>query len=435
MTNQRILSSIGKFLKDMVTKNIAMKLIAFLFAVLLWGYVLTVENPEYEKTIQDVNITVLGADSLNAKDLMLVTRELGTTDVSVLCEVSKHSELNASKVTCAVNLTNKNFTLAEDEDSKVFTVDVTTSLASGYGTITSVERSSVDIEIARLSTRARIPVSVEFVGELPEGFFATAQEMLWISVSGMKSQVDEIAKASVTIDLESFPGLDPYTLTGEYDQVCDVEFYNSGNVRLEDITTADGKAITLDVPVSIRCSKTVPIRPSIEMLNGSGFSYSYVLSRETVVLYGDPALLETIDHILTETITVEPAVANTLTTATLLIPEGISLDPGTTSKITVTVSVTEDVETREFTVPLTVQNLERNLKLGEDMPLEVTLIVRGTKSQLDHFMASDVTVYLDMTGLGIGTYSVPVRVEWTDHFEGMTAVCKETTVSVILLAN
>ena len=48
---KRILTAI----KNFFTTNLAVKIVALLFAVLLWGYVLTDQNPYRTKTITNVN--------------------------------------------------------------------------------------------------------------------------------------------------------------------------------------------------------------------------------------------------------------------------------------------------------------------------------------------------------------------------------------------
>ena len=118
---QKFFSAVGRFLKNVFTKNILLKVIALLFAVMLWGYVLSVENPEYTKRVRDVEISIVGEDSLNARGLMLLTRDTGTTDVDILCHINKHSELDASRVTCTVDLSNRAISLDPDENSKIIT--------------------------------------------------------------------------------------------------------------------------------------------------------------------------------------------------------------------------------------------------------------------------------------------------------------------------
>ena len=120
---QKVFSALGRFLKDLFTKNIVLKVVALLFAIMLWGYVLSIENPEYTKRVRDVEISIVGEDSLNSRGLMLVTRDTGTTDVDILCKINKHSELDASRVTCTVDLSSRAITLDPDENSKIITRD------------------------------------------------------------------------------------------------------------------------------------------------------------------------------------------------------------------------------------------------------------------------------------------------------------------------
>ena len=62
---KRILTAI----KNFFTTNLAVKIVALLFAVLLWGYVLTDQNPYRTKTITNVNTSFEGEAELLAQGL------------------------------------------------------------------------------------------------------------------------------------------------------------------------------------------------------------------------------------------------------------------------------------------------------------------------------------------------------------------------------
>ena len=144
---KRWLSVIGRFFLDLFTKNIPLKIIALLFAFLLWAYVLTIENPVYPKVVRNVEITMVGEESLTERGLMLVSRDLGTADVTVQCAIGKHSELDATRISCVVDLNNRRLNLTEDEDSKEIALTVQTTLESGFGTITSVSNGTVNVQL------------------------------------------------------------------------------------------------------------------------------------------------------------------------------------------------------------------------------------------------------------------------------------------------
>ena len=54
-------------LKSFFTKNIAIKVISLMFAILLWGYVLMTQNPPRVKTVTDVTVSIEGEADLTTR--------------------------------------------------------------------------------------------------------------------------------------------------------------------------------------------------------------------------------------------------------------------------------------------------------------------------------------------------------------------------------
>ena len=431
-TKKRFSEIAGRFFKDLFTKNIAIKIISLLFAFLLWGYVLTIENPEYTKVVRDVPITMTGESSLTEKGLVLVTRELGETDVTVLCQIGKHSELDASRITCTVNLSDSSIALAEDEDSAIFPLTVNTTIRNGYGTITSVENSTINVEVARVSTRSGIPVSIEYTGMLPEGFEIETPERLTVSLKGRKSLVNEIAKGVITIDLDAFPTSDPETLAGSYSGIFPIRFYNSSNIALDNIYDDSGDNYSLEVSVTIRAYREFEIVPDIVMEDG--YTYQYTLSRKTVKLYGDRNVLLAIDSISTEPIMALPEMNGETVAATLILPDGVSVDDAASGSVTVTLAVNEQTDMRTFVVPITVKGLDANLMRGDGFPTEVEVVVTGTVKKLDAFASTFVTVTLDLSGWTEGTHEIPLVLTLDSRVSDLTASLMTPNVTVTLVA-
>lgn len=430
-SKKRILQRVGSFFKDFFTKNIPLKIISLLFAIMLWGYVLTIENPEYPKVVRDVEITMTGESTLTERGLTLVSRELGTTDVTVQCVIGKHSELDASRITCSVDLSDRALTLSDDEMSKIVPLTVSASIRSGYGTITSVENSTVSVEIARVSTRTGIPVSVEYTGALPAGFRVSTPDRLTVTVSGMQSQVDRIAKGVVSIDLSAFPRADLEALAGEYSGVYSIQFLDSSNNPVENVYDDSGDSYTLDVPITIRAYREATIEPEIAVPDG--YEYTYTLSRRYITLYGDRAVLDAIDTIVTEPISALPGMTGETVTAQLVLPEGITTGSGDTDSVTVTLTVSERIETRTLSVPIVVKGLDSSLLRGEDFPTEAAVSAKGTVKKLDAFTAANLTVTADLTGYGAGTHTIPLQISVDTHAEGIAAELVQPSITVTLL--
>lgn len=428
---QKFFSALGQFVKNIFTKNILLKVVALLFAILLWGYVLSIENPEYTKRVRDVEIGINGESVLNSRNLMLVTRDLGTTDVDVLCRINKHSELDASRVTCTVDLSNRGITLDTDENSKVITLDVNASVPTEYGTIQNLTVSTVEVEIARISARNDLPVYVKTVGSLPEGFAATIPNasQLQLSISGPKSAMDQIVRGEVTVDYDTFPVNDPDTLAKSYDLKLPVQFYDSSNVRLDEIYASNGEAFTIDVRVTVRAYKEFEIEPSIEMLE-EGYTWTYVLSRSRIILCGEKTALDQIDTIRTETITATPTMSNTPMSTNLIIPDDLEVASGFSKSVTVTLSVRELTDTKEIEVPITYQNPATGTTLSADAPKTVTVRVTGARSAMAVFHEEWIKATVDLAGYLEGTVELPVRYSTDSKADAYTIEPLVQTVTV-----
>lgn len=430
--SQKFFSALGRFIKNIFTKNILLKVVALLFALLLWGYVLSIENPEYTKRVRDVEIGITGESVLNSRGLMLKTRDTGTTDVDILCKINKHSELDASRVTCTVDLSNRAVTLDEDENSKIITLDVKASVPAEYGTIQNLSVSTVELEVARIKTRDNVQITPKYTGSLPEGYTVEVPSNLTISMTGEKAALDQIVRGEVTVDLDTFPINDPETLANTYDCVLPVQFYNSSNMRLDEIYASDGEAFTVNVRVVIRAYKELDIVPSIEMLE-EGYTYNYVLSRSKIVVYGDRTLLDSIDSISTETITATPTMNNTPMSAALIIPDGLEPAQNYSKAITVTLFVRELEGSKEIEIPITYQNIAAGSSLTGNEPKTVAVKITGTLSALDAFNPEWIAANVDLNGYTEGTLELPIRYHIDGKASALTVEPLTETISVELI--
>ena len=323
---QKFFSAFKRFLKDLFTKNIGLKVTALLFAILLWGYVLGIENPEYVKRVRDVEIVYTGEDSLNARGLMLVNRERLLTDVDVECELSKHTDLD-DYVSCTVDLSDRDITLDADEDSKTITRPVQAKVTSGYGTIQSLSVASVDLEIARISSRSGIKVEIQTQNKLPDGFLFYPPETVTVSVRGQKSVIDQIAYGSVTIDLSAIKSFNSALASKTYDLVLPVRFKDVSNNDLGEIVTSNGERVVANVPIVVRAYKDVPVVPTVSVSKDFDRYYEYecVPATESVRIFGSPVKLSTVESIGTETIFPEEVGEQRISVG-LDVPEGITVD-------------------------------------------------------------------------------------------------------------
>lgn len=431
---QKFFSALGRFFKDLFTKNIKLKVVALLFAILLWGYVLAVENPAYVKRVRDVEITITGEDSLNNRGLMLVSRDTGTTDVDVLCQISKHSELDKSRVSCSVDLSTLNVVFDEGEDVKTVSVEVQSKITSDYGTLQGLTVPSVELNVARIASRSNIRVTVNAEGELADGFEYQLPENLTVSLRGQKSEVDRIAYADVTVDLSELAVNDPEKLAGTYDLVLPVQFYDRANVRINDVVTVSGDSVTTNVRVVVRAYKDVPIVPNIvtdEVFN-ENYTYTCLPTTETVRLYGSLSVLNAIDQVATEKIEPKEPV-DERRTVSLILPPKTELSETQSKSVVVYLHVTERMSDGVvYEIPIQYSETKKQFVLSGDEPKMAKLFVIGSVNAMKTFDPGRIKVSVDVRNYGEGTHTLPVILEYSGDTSVYTVTLIDESVMVTL---
>ena len=96
-------------LKAFCTKNVALKVVALLFAILLWGYVLTDQNPQRTKTVANVNTSFEGEAELLAQGLCVRgdrKEVLSNVTVQVRTQITNYASLGSGQVNAAISLRN-----------------------------------------------------------------------------------------------------------------------------------------------------------------------------------------------------------------------------------------------------------------------------------------------------------------------------------------
>ena len=216
-------------------------------------------------------------------------------------------------------------------------------------------------------------------------------------------------------------------------QTLPVRFYDSSNILLDNITSSDGEAFTASVRAVIRAYKEVEIVPSIEMLD-EGYTWSYVLSRSRVILYGDRSVLNGITSVQTATITATPGMHNTPVATDVILPEDVDTASGFSKTITVTITVTELTDTAEFSVPITYSRKDGDLVISDDSTQTVKVTITGPRSAVKAFNTDRITATVDLYGMAEGTHKLPIRVTVDGKTnDGLTVTQEAETATVKLL--
>ncbi|HWQ06311.1 MAG TPA: CdaR family protein [Feifaniaceae bacterium] len=387
-------------LKSFCTKNVALKAIALVFAVLLWGYVLTDQKPMRTKIIPQVATSFDGEAELIAQGFCIRgDREEILQDVSVTVrtQITNYAYVSASSINATISLRNIS-------EAREYEIPIQATVSSSLGVVQTVAPASVKVQIDTLVTKT-IPVTTSFTGELPDGYWADNDALTSttrLDVTGAKTDISTITRAECVVDLSD--------RTSTIYSTFDVTMYDKdNNVVSSDILVGTLPSSTVRLP--IYPMKNVPIDVTDSLLGADDLALNHeivnaVATPASVRIVGEQAVLDEIDSILLTPIAVNGLNSTATVESELIVPDGIRLlDSETVSVL---------IEIREMQISQLFEQLEVQVvgtPKRTDVSLDVTavdLTVEGRYSLVSMLMRRDVTVQVDVTGLAPGVYKLPL---------------------------
>lgn len=413
------------WLKGFFTKNLALKIVSLLFAMLIWGYVMVEVNPKRVKTITDVPISFSGESSLHDRGLAVRGDRddiLRNVTVRVKVQLTDYTGLDASDISASISLRPVN-----KADTYKLKIDATSSL----GTVENVSPSEISIEVDELATML-VPIDVEYSGELPDGYWKSEPTLASqsIKVSGPRDDVSTISKAICTIDLEN--------RTTSYNEAILLKYVDKNGDEIDTalfLDTLPSVVVKMDVMRIVE----LPINAADAVLGADALPANYevydvVATPPTVRVVGSENALSGLTGIKIENIDVSGSTSSVQQNVVITAPDGTTLldDPN----ITVYVGIREKQDSAQFKgVPIETKGLGKKLT-AELSATECEVNITGRTSLMKLLQRKDVSVYVDLTGLTAGTYKITPMVslaskemqtdlQWTVSLPEVTVTIKE----------
>lgn len=404
----------GTFFKNLFLNNIVIKVSALLFAMVLWGVVLTTQNPPRIKSISDVPVLFTGTADLQANGLIVrgdPLAELGGATVRVSTPVTTYRDITAEQIVLRVDLSTV-------QAKGTYEMEISDNLRSYYSDtkIESVSPEKVTVEIDTLVTQT-VPLQVfDEIGELPEGYWA-GEPVLEVdgavtdrvTISGPEQDVVRVKRAVCYVDMnitETFNQSEKIVLldedNNEIDTTSFLEVPNSANVK---IAVSPKKTVTIDAEGSLTGTSNLP----------SNYEFhGATTTPATFEIRGTQEKLDETNTLLFKSYNVsELRDGFVLEDRQLIIPDGITVigyEENADVLVDVYIDIREKVIERDFdSIQIGTEGLERGLKatLSRDTT-DVT--ISGRISIVDLLERRDVMAYVDLTGRGVGDHDVEVEI-------------------------
>ena len=284
-------------MRKIFSSNILLMIISLIAAIVLWTYIIVINDAPADKTFRDVPITTVN-DNVFSDNGYCIER-LSVLGANVRIEGSRRVMSNFDLGNIRATLDFSEIDPSKLEDGATMTVNL--NVESQYGDVVSYTPSAVDVYVETTKYKD-VDVNCSSTGEVLSGYrhgdFTLSQNN--IRIFGARSNIDEVAYAGVNIDLinTNYSAYDQGVLSQE----CAVKLYNSSGQELpeREIRRIWNSNPEITAECLLYKEKTVPVVP-----NRDGTLQGVTLScdPETVTLYGDNSRLSEAVNILTQPIT------------------------------------------------------------------------------------------------------------------------------------
>lgn len=408
-------------------KKIVYALLSVAIAFGLWAYVITTVSPEWEETYYNIPVVLNNETVLHENGLMVMEDEIPKVTLKLLGNRSDLVNLNSANITLIADLAkiyetgeqNLPYSITYPGNVPDNSIEILSKLPQ-FITLTIAERKTVEV-----------PVVPQYEGTVPEGYQTDKENMIldhqFITVTGPAAVVDQIKMAKIVVDLEN----QTETISQKYMYtLCDKDGNEVASERL--VTDVSEVNLTL----KIRRYKEIPL--IINVVSGGGATESNAVIKkdmETIQVSGTQQQLDSLgDRLVLGEIRLGEIPEATTKEFEIKLPEGVE---NLTGKDTVTVKI-EFPNLVSKTVKVTniqAKNVPSGMK-AEILTMEMTVVVRGPKAQIEALTSENLRVLVDFTGAqqGTDTYKAMVQVD-SGTFRDVGAVGTYTVYARVAAAD
>lgn len=402
-------------MKELITKNLSLKIIAVLFAASLWMISININDPyqskDYSVVVQLQNMSVMTGSGKYVE----VLNDSDEITVRVRGNRSVMDSFSASNIVATADLN-------EIDENNQVPIKLSTIKTSG-SKIESL-RSTDNYVKVKVENIRKIQKKLEVVTKnKPEdgyilGKVSTEQNAL--RISGPESAVGLVDKVVVNFDLAN--------ATEDVSMILPVELYDSEGNKINDprLTTSINE---VQCTATILSTKEIPVEITTQgsVAEGYGFTGEVISEPSTILIAAKSSVLRRTKRLeITEGIELEGAKGNVVTVIDVreYLPENVVLaDKDFDGKVTVT-AVVEEIITEELELQeeqLQIVNVPEKIR-GEVEELEEAIVVEvsGYKSLGDTINVENIKAKVDILAymnennlieLEPGTYEMRVRFE------------------------
>jgi len=409
----------NKRLNQFFEKDLVLKIISVLIGILLWFIVLDQQNPLTEKTI---SISLRSnREVLEASNISLVSSNIpNTVDVVIRGRKQRIDKVSSNDFQAFLDFSPINST-----ETTEIPIPLPEYIGDQDILVLDVYPKSVKIKLENI-IRKEFPVTIKWVGELPEGYDAVNVKAnpSTIILEDLESVMNSIGSVAVTVERQ-------HLLEG-----------NSINRRLE-VYNESGRTISMQsanvqVNVAYNLTKTVKVTTTVTGKPKEDYYVKdFTLSQDTVRITGDYDIIKDIDEVRAEQLDVSNLSTSFQKDLQIQLPEDVQLYK-TGSVVTAQVNI-QQFSHQMISIPKSSVTIfggdvtgKMQYRILED---EIAFSVKGPGEILDTLDKKAIRGFVDVSGLEKGHKTIEIEVSLPsgvslDGTVSVTVEAEEVVLSV-----
>lgn len=410
-------------MKKSLTNNIGLKLLAFIFAFMLWLLVVNIDDPVGSKTFENIPVTIEHSEVVTQDQRSYqVLDGTDTVSVSVSATRSVLEKISAENIVATADM-------RELYLESQIPIEITIPGYEFESATASPRNVQVKIEQNKSDT---FPITVTTTGTVRDGYVLgnVQADPERVTVNGPESVIDQISKVVAEVNVSG--------LSSDSSIDATLTYYDADNNEISAEQLANNLGTTgVKVNVTLYHTARIPVTVDTSGVTAAdGYTISEVTwTPEEIQLAGEEDVLEALKEIRIPADAIDITSISQRTEKTVdvtpYLPEGTRLVDENGNNILVTARVAKE-GTKSFDIPvgsITVKNLDDDLTIsgygsGDDLEVHIG----GPQAQLDSLELGDLSVSIDLKSCTkAGEYEVPVTITLPSDASGCSV---ETSVTV-----
>jgi YbbR domain-containing protein len=369
-----------------VVHNWPLKLAAIGLASLLYGGLVLSQTTQTFSRAVPIGIVNAPADVIVLSNLGSVTR------IQYVAPPDLGLRIDTASFRATVDLA------GVDPSGGPVTLGVTVEAVDPRIQVLDIDPHAITVTLDRVGTKV-VPIKA-VVGPVPSGLSVgdPVVDAPTATVTGPQTVVDRVVEVRANIEVDA-SGID-------VNQLVDLTPVDAQGESLDRIDVTPPSVRVKVAVFTDRRSKTLPVKPNIVGSPAAGFEVdSVVVDPPVVSIEGDANDLAGLDRADTAPISVAGASSAVTQTVSLALPSGVQALGGVTVQVTITLRPVTGTRTFEAGLSLVGAKPDLVYALSTD---RVLVTIGGSLADLDRLSGVTLALTVDVTGLGVGTSTVPV---------------------------